>query len=87
MIDLKDLEQVKGLQSNLRKALDGPPGKEVMRFLEGYCGWFDFHEVDRDRIMIAHGKRQVVAALKTLNSLTAEQIVQLAQQKEISNAG
>ena len=87
MINLSDVEQVKGLQSNIRTTFESKPGKEVIKFLESECGWYDFHESDPDRIMVAHGKRQVLAMIKTLLTITAEQVVLLAQQKEIYDAG
>ena len=46
MIDLKNIDDVKGLQSNLRASLDTPQGKEVISFLEEICGWYDFSETD-----------------------------------------
>lgn len=78
MIDLSRLNQVKDLQSNLRATLESGSGKEVMLFLEQICGWYDFQETDPDRILIAHGKRQVLATIKTLMKVPAEQIVALA---------
>jgi hypothetical protein len=82
MIDLTKLDDVKSLQSDLRATFDTPSGKVVMSFLEGISGWFDFHETDRDRILVGHGKRQVVASIKTLLTAKAEQIVALAKEKE-----
>jgi len=76
------LEHVKGLQSNLRATLATPQGQEVMKFLEGVCGWFDFNETEPHLIQIAHGKRQVLATIKTLLELKPEQIVALAKEKE-----
>lgn len=75
MIDLTNLDEVRGLQSNLRATLDTPAGKEVIKFLEELCGWYDFIETDPDTILIKHGKRQVLATIKTLLKLTPEQIV------------
>ena len=81
MIDLKNIDDVKGLQSNLRASLDTPQGKEVISYLEQLCGWYDFNEVDPDIILIKHGKRQVLATIKTLIELKAEQIVALAEKE------
>lgn len=83
MIDLKDINQVKGLQANLRASLNTPPGKEVVSFLEEICGWYDFNETNPNIILIKDGKRQVLAMLKTLLDHPAEVIVALAQQKEM----
>ena len=82
MIDLKNLDDVRMLQSNLRSSLDTPQGKEVVLFLEEICGWYDFSETDPDMILIKHGKRQVLATIKTLLKLNPDQIVALTE-KEI----
>ncbi len=84
MNKLTDIEFVKVLQSNLRTSLDTPQGKEVMRFLEEACGWYEsiFDPVNRDMILLNAGKREVVATLKTLLNHTPEQIVALAKSKE-----
>ena len=82
MTNLKDLDDVKALQSNLRASLDTPQGKEVITFLEEICGWYDFNEFDPDIILMKHGKRQVLATIKTLLKLSAEQIVAVANQEE-----
>lgn len=78
-VDLTELEYVKGLQSNLRATLDTPQGIQIMQFLEVFCGWYDMSEIDPNRILIAHGKRQVLASLKTLMRCKAEQIVEIAR--------
>ena len=82
MIKLTNLDQVKGLKGNLRAVFESGSGIEVMKFLEGLCGWFDFNDVDPNQILIAHGKRQVLATIKTLLNLTPEQIVQMAKETE-----
>ena len=79
--DLKDIDNVKELQSNLRATLDTPQGKEIIAFLEDACGWFDFSETDPNMILIKHGKRQVLATLKTLLLHSAEQIVTIANKE------
>ena len=83
MTDLKSIVAVKALQSNLRASLDTPQGKEVVVFLEEICGWYDFNEIDPNMILIKHGKRQVLATIKTLLECTPDQIVAVAQQKEL----
>lgn len=75
MTNLSSLDDVRGLQSNLRASLDTPSGKEVVKFLEEICGWYDFQETDPNTILIKHGKRQVLATLKTLLECSAEQVV------------
>lgn len=79
MINLSDISEVIGLKSNLRASLETEAGKEVMRFLEQICGWYDFSESDPNQILIKHGKRQVLATIKTLLDSSAEQIVALTK--------
>jgi hypothetical protein len=81
---LTDLDTVKALQSDLRATFETPQGKEVMRFLEEACGWYEsvFDPINRDMVLINAGKREVVATIKTLLRLDASQVVELAKQKE-----
>ena len=82
MIDLTNPDDVRGLQSNLRASLDTPQGKEVIKWLEAdICGWYDFSESDPNMILIKHGKRQVLATIKTLLKLNPDQIVALSQKE------
>ncbi|GEM_PF-4672748 len=82
MIYLTNIDDVRALQSNLRASLDTPQGKEVIEFLEQLCGWYDFIETDPNMILIKHGKRQVLATIKTLLKFNPDQIVALSE-KEI----
>lgn len=81
MINLKSIEEVKGLQSNLRASLGTPQGQEVMKWLDEICGWYDFSETDPNMILMKHGKRQVLATVKTLLEHPAESIVAVAQKE------
>ena len=78
MKSLSDLEYVKGLQGSLRTL--PIHDKDIMAFLENLCGWYDFQETDPNLILIAHGKRQVLATIKTLMESTPEQIVALTKE-------
>ena len=82
--DLTDIRFVKALQSNLQTSLDTPQGKEVMKFLEEACMWYEsiLDPVDKDRMLVNAGKREVLATLKTLMRLTPEQVVALAKRGE-----
>ena len=82
MIDLKNLDEVRMLQSNLRASLGSPEGLEIIKWLESdICGWYDFTEVDPNMILIKHGKRQVLATIKTLLKLNPDQIVALTEKE------
>lgn len=86
MTELHNIEYVQALQSHLRSKFNDEVGKEIMVFLEKLCGWYDFSESDKDQILIRHGGRRIVATLKTLLELKPEEIVAIANQKEIDNA-
>ncbi len=79
MIDLTDIKQIKQIQGELRTVFENPSGQEVMKFLEQICGWYDFNRENPDAILIAHGKRQVLATIKTLLDLPAEQVQAVAK--------
>ena len=79
-MELSDLDYVKALKTNLRATLETEPGKEVIRFLEKLCGWYDFKEIEPNQILISHGRRQVLATIKTLIDSTPEQIVAITQE-------
>lgn len=84
MIDMRNIDYVKGLQSNMRATFETPTGQEVMKFLEEACGWYQsvFSPVNRDLTLVQDGKRQVVATIKTLLKHTPEQIMALERTKE-----
>lgn len=80
-MNLGDIDYVKGLKGNIRHSLENPSGEAVIEFLEQLCGWYDFSETDPNKILMAHGKRQVLATIKTLIKLTPEQIVALTNKE------
>lgn len=82
MIDLKNIDEVKTLQSNLRASLGTSQGLEVIAWLEQLCGWYDFNDIEPNLLLIKHGKRSVLATIKTLLELTPDQIVAIANQGE-----
>jgi hypothetical protein len=82
MTDLTDIVAVRALQSNLRASLGTPQGQEVISFLEEICGWYDFNETDPNMILMKHGKRQVLATIKTFIKLNPDQIVALTKEVE-----
>ena len=84
MVDLRNIDDVRSLQSCLRASLGSDQGKEVIKFLEGICGWYDFAETEPNSILVKHGKRQVLATIKTLLKYKPEEIVAIAN-KEIEN--
>ena len=75
MIDLSNPKEVKAIQDSLKHIPIWH--KDNMEFLEQICGWYDFQETDPNDILINHGKRQVLATLKTLLECTPEQVAQI----------
>lgn len=88
MYDLKRLEDAKKITGAMR-IFETESGKEVIRFLEQTCGWYDsvFDNENRDYILVKAGRREVLATIKTLTKLSAEEIVQMATTKEQNNVG
>ena len=79
MIDLTSLSDVKQLQTSMRASIGNEHGKDFMIFMEQLCGWYDMSQTDTNQILISHGKRQVLATIKTLLERTPEQIVAITQ--------
>ena len=82
MTSLKDIDYVKALQGSMRKSFGDASGLEIMKFLEELCGWYDFNATQTEQILNQNGKRQILATIKTLLELPAEQIVAIANLKE-----
>ncbi len=85
MTNMTNVNEVKALISNMRTTFDSPQGKEVMEYLEQVCGWYEsiYDPVDKDRVLINAGRREVIATIKTLLKLSPEQIVAMVKDKEI----
>ena len=83
-IDLTDPKYVKELKQNAHILFDSPSGKEFMAFLEKACGFYTgvFDPVNRDMILVNEGKRQVVSTIKSILTMTEEQIISWVKQKE-----
>jgi hypothetical protein len=84
MNNMTDGAYVSGLKSNMHAVFDTPQGKEILKFLELTCCWYQpvFVPQDPQMTLINDGRRQVVATIKTILELNAEQIVALAKSKE-----
>ena len=82
---MTDIDYVKGLKTNLHTTFDSPQGKEAMKFLEKIGGWtptiMDSNQTND--IVSRDANRKLIGTLKTILELTAEQIVELAEQKEV----
>jgi hypothetical protein len=70
-------DDIVALKSNFETTFNSPQGKEVMKYLEGACGWYRsvYSEgSDRDVVLINDGRRQVLATIKSILELSPEQI-------------
>lgn len=84
MIDLTDINYVKGLQSNLRILFESPQGKEVMNFIELIGSWTPniTDPMDTNSIIARDANRRLIGTIKTLLTATPEQIIALATKEE-----
>ena len=75
------IDEAVGLKSNMHATFDSNHGKEVMRFLEKRCSWYDsvFNPTNPDMTLIAAGRREVLATIKTIMKSTPEQITALEE--------
>lgn len=80
MVDLTNIEQVKGLKSNLHATFDSPQGKEAMKFMQEIGGWFPskFDSMETNDIVARDANRRLLGTLRTIMDLSAEQVVALA---------
>lgn len=83
MIDLKDITQVKVLQSNLRTVFSSPQGIEVMKFIESIGSWTPsvFDTIETNEVIARDANRRLIGTLKTLIELNPEEIVLLANKE------
>ena len=84
MIDLGDKAQVGALKSNIHATFDSPQGKEVMAFLEQIGAWTPsiFETMDTNEIISRDANRRLIGTIKTILSLSADQIVYLHNKTE-----
>ena len=84
MIDLRDINYVKALKSNLHVTFESPHGQEVMKFIERIGRWTPsvMDSTETNEIIARDANRRLIGTLKTIMELSADQIVALATQKE-----
>ena len=81
---MTDPDYVKTLKSDMHAVFDTAQGKEVMDFLEQSCCWYQsvWSPTSPELTLINDGKRQVLATIKTILSVSPDQIVAMATQSE-----
>jgi hypothetical protein len=79
---MTDIEFIRTLKSNFHTTFDTPQGKEVMKFLERSCSWYQscFVPSNPEMTYINDGKRQVLATIKTILEFSPEIISKLVNQ-------
>jgi len=83
-MNLKDVNIAKALKGNMHICFDSPQGKEIMKFLEGTCCWYESPLMpgSNEHTLINVGKREVLASIKTILKLSPEQISALVRNRE-----
>lgn len=83
-MNLKEINAVRALKSNLHATFDSPQGKETMKFMKEIGGWWptEFDSMDTNSIIARDANRRMLGTIRTILDLSAEQIVALAQSKE-----
>ena len=81
---MTDIKYVTGLKSNMHVCFDSEHGKEVLRFLENICYWTPsvFNSNKTNDIIERDAARKVLGTIKTLLTISPEQIVALAKKAE-----
>lgn len=79
-----EINDIKALKANVHATFDTPQGKEVMRFLEKSCCWYQSVWVpgQAELTLINDGKRQVLATIKTILECSPDQISAIINQAE-----
>jgi len=76
-----NINEATALKSNMHATFDSPQGKEVMLFLEKRCSWYDsvFVPTSPELTLVAAGRREVLATIKTVMKYSPKQIVALQE--------
>ena len=84
MVNLSDPDYVRALKSNIHATFDSPQGKEVMLFIEEVGGWCPnvLDSMATNDIIARDANRRLIGTIKTLLTLSPEQIIALAEQGE-----
>lgn len=77
-------EEAASLKSNLHATFDSPQGKEAMKFMENIGGWTPtmYDSKETNDIIARDANRQLIGTIKTILTLSPDQIVALAQKQE-----
>ena len=89
MMDLTDRNQASALISVISSTFDSPQGKEAMKYMEQIGGWMPtaFDSMETNDIIARDANRRLLGTIKTLLTISPDQLVIMAQQKESYNDG
>lgn len=81
---MTDIRYVQTLKANMHATFDTPQGKEIMLFLEKIGSWYPtvFDTNETNAVIARDANRRLIGTLKTILTLSADQIVQAAKQAE-----
>ena len=76
------VQEATALKSNIHSTFDTPQGKEVMKYMEKIGCWIPnvFDSGDTNEIIARDANRRLIGTLKTIMTLTAEQIAALTEE-------
>ena len=77
------LDEIKGLQNDLRAVFNSPSGKNAMRYIERIGGWTPsmYDSSETNEIIARDANRRLIGTLKTLMELTPQQVYALENQE------
>ena len=83
MIDLKNRDEAATLINNLHATFDSPQGKQAMEFVEQIGGWIPtvYDSGETNDIIARDANRRLIGTIKTLLTLSPEQVVALASKE------
>ena len=73
------IQEATALKSNIHATFDSPQGKEVMLYIEKIGGWYPRYTDSNETndIIARDANRRLIGTLKTIMTISAEQIVVL----------
>lgn len=78
-MNLINIQEAKALKQNVHMCFETPAGKETMAFIEKIGGWYPtmLDSGETNAIIARDANRRLIGTLKTIMSISAEQIVRL----------
>ena len=76
------IDEAKALKANIHATFESPQGKETMVYMEKIGSWFPtvYDSGDTNEIIARDANRRLIGTLKSIMTLTADQISQLTEE-------